>query len=300
MKKRFHEEHTNHERWAIPYADLMTLLLAFFVVMYALSAVNVSKYKVLAQSINQAFNGNGKVIRPLNGSRTPHDGPLPDPSRVLAGRPIALVKVPVPPPDAPPPGKEGAAAASAGNNPDSATLDHIAASVKSATKPLIANHQIALHRTKYWLEIEIRTDILFASGMARLQPTAMPILSRVAAVLAPYHNPLRIEGYTDNRPINTRAFPSNWELSAARAATVARLFSDHGVDPDRLGILGWSQYRPVASNATAAGRNRNRRVTILVLSDRGVPARFYSDARRVPDAGNGGGAQKGTPAPLQK
>jgi chemotaxis protein MotB len=156
--------------------------------------------------------------------------------------------------------------------------------VKAATQPLIDNHQIALHRTKYWLEIEIRTDILFSSGMARLQPAATPILERVAAVLAPYHNPLRVEGFTDNRPIRTSTFPSNWELSAARAATVARLFSDHGVDPDRLGILGWSQYRPLASNATAAGRNRNRRVTILVLSDRGVPARFYSDARRVPDA----------------
>jgi chemotaxis protein MotB len=107
------------------------------------------------------------------------------------------------------------------------------------------------------------------------------VLQSLAAILAPFPNPVRVEGYTDDVPIDTAIYPSNWELSAARAASVARLFSGHGVDPRRLGIIGWSEYRPAAGNDTVQGRNRNRRVLVVVLSNQHVPSRFSTDAQDV-------------------
>lgn len=287
MKKGGHEEHANHERWAIPYADLMTLLLAFFVVMYSLSAINEAKYRVLAESINEAFNGTGKVIEPVSPAAPARQVPLPDEARAANATPIALIKVPVAPRHLPLPGHEGAAAQpSQGEQTQMASLRSIGDKVEKALKPWIDARQVIVRRTRFWLEIEIRTDILFPSGVARLSPSAQDVLDDVSGVLAGFPNPVRVEGYTDDQPINTGAFPSNWELSAARAASVARLFSEHGVDPRRLGIFGWGQFRPVADNATAEGRNRNRRVTIVVLSDRGAPARFFSDQDRL-EAGAG-------------
>jgi len=157
--------------------------------------------------------------------------------------------------------------------------------VQHALQPLIDKSLITMRRTESYLEIEIRTDILFPSGVARLSTSADDVLSRIGAILSPFPNPLRVEGYTDDKPINTALYPSNWELSAARAASVARLFADKGVDPGRLGIIGWGQFRPAADNTSEEGRNRNRRVLVVVLSDGNAPSRFYSDAEHpVADA----------------
>jgi chemotaxis protein MotB len=117
--------------------------------------------------------------------------------------------------------------------------------------------------------------------VAQLSRPADTVLGNLAGILSPFGNPLRIEGYTDDKPINTVAYPSNWELSAARAASVARLFTEHGISPARLGIIGWGQFRPAADNATAEGRNRNRRVLVVVLSDHATPVRYSGDAERV-------------------
>jgi chemotaxis protein MotB len=117
--------------------------------------------------------------------------------------------------------------------------------------------------------------------VAQLSHQADAVLSSLGGILAPFGNPLRIEGYTDDKPINTAVFPSNWELSAARAASVARLFTEHGVSPSRLGIIGWGQFRPAADNVTVEGRNRNRRVLVVVLSDHATPTRYSGDADRL-------------------
>jgi chemotaxis protein MotB len=138
-----------------------------------------------------------------------------------------------------------------------------------------------VRRTPNWLEIEIRTDILFPSGVATLSPSANSVLTNLGDILAPFANPLRVEGYTDDVPIDTNTYPSNWELSAARAASVARLFSQHGVDPERLGIVGWGQYRPAADNESEDGRNKNRRVLVVVLSDKAGPRRFYTNSDAI-------------------
>lgn len=291
MRKKHHEDHVNHEAWAIPYADLMTLLLAFFVVMYAVSVVNEGKYRVLSQSIVEAFNGSSHVIAPMPPEHAkPHNV---DPAIAApASKPgAAAAPISIPVPSRPAPIRTTALRAphetvrdeseEARNARQQANLSRIQSQVQQAMQPLIDKNLVIVRRTPNWLEIEIRTDILFPSGVAQLSAPADTVLSRLAGILAPFNNPLRVEGYTDDKPISTAVYPSNWELSAARAARVARLFGDHGISPVRLAIIGWGQFRPAADNATAAGRNRNRRVVVVVLGDHATPTRYSSDADPV-------------------
>lgn len=277
MRRKREEEHVNHERWAIPYGDLITLLLAFFVVMYAMSAVNEGKYRVMSQSILEAFHGSSRVISPAPESRDAPSttAPAVDPMLNKAGSSLNPIPLPLSQPDA--------ATAPKDSKPDreQQNLNDIQRQVEQALQPLIDKKLVVLRRTPSWLEIEIRTDILFSSGVARLAAPAEKVLDNLGQILAPFPNPLRVEGYTDNEPINTPQFPSNWELSAARAASVARLFADHGVDPGRLGIMGWGEVRPIADNSTVDGRNRNRRVLVVVLSGSKAPSRFTSDADQL-------------------
>ena len=287
MRKKKHEEHLNHEAWAIPYADLMTLLLAFFVVMYAVSVVNEGKFRVMSESMTEAFNGGSQVIAP----------PSPDKRAAPAAWPSLLppgstFDAPLAPIRAPLPLRRTAAPPAARDSGRPSTLERIEDQVRQALQPLIDKQLVVLRRTPDRLEIEIRTDILFPSGVARLSPSAGHVLSQLAAILAPFANPLRVEGFTDDVPISTPLYPSNWELSAARAASVARLFAGHGVRPDRLGILGWGDVRPLASNATAAGRNQNRRVLVVVENDAPASSRSRSAATQI------GAALAGTAAAL--
>jgi chemotaxis protein MotB len=279
MRKKRHEEHVNHEAWAIPYADLMTLLLAFFVVMYAVSVVNAGKFRVMSASMSEAFNGGGPLIALPAGAHSPEAGVIPS-SR--SSSPVnAPIQLPI----------MQRAAAVHGKVAHLATLEQIEGKVQRVLQPLIDKKLVALRRTPDRLEIEIGTDILFPSGVATLSKPATQVLLELGKVLAPFPNPLRVEGFTDNVPISTPLYPSNWELSAARAARVARLFADDGVSPTRLGILGWGEVRPVASNATAEGRNRNRRVLVVVQNELSEPpntgASASTDGRQA-DLGQGG------------
>jgi chemotaxis protein MotB len=311
MRRRRHDEHTNHEAWVIPYADLLTLLLALFVVLYAMSSVNTTKYRALAQAISAAFNGSRQVIEPMQPSSP--QSRVPVPAAAPTQTPSApLTRVPLPMPTA-----QVSSRAISQSHPmnliklsnEQQNLDRIRDEVERALQPLIDKNMVVVRRTTTWLEIEIRTDILFPSGVATLSLTASQVLTRLGDILAPFSNPLRVEGYTDDMPINTAVYPSNWELSAARAASVARLFADHGVAPDRLGIIGWGEYHPSVPNDSADGRNRNRRVLVVVLSDRAAPTRFYSNTDQIgltasaatlpPDSatGNAADAPAGMPAP---
>jgi chemotaxis protein MotB len=131
---------------------------------------------------------------------------------------------------------------------------------------LISDDLVSVRRMQSWLEVEIRTDVLFPSASAALVSDAVPIMTKLAHTLQPFPNPIRIEGYTDNLPINSDRFPSNWELSAARAASVARLFTSLAIDPKRLTVTGYGEFRPIADNKTAEGRDKNRRVVLVVLA----------------------------------
>ena len=126
------------------------------------------------------------------------------------------------------------------------------------------------------MEVEIKTSILFPSGSAILQPEALPILSEIADILKDFPNPIHVEGFTDSVPINTVAFPSNWELSAGRAASVVHLFTKDGVEPRRMAAIGLGEYRPIADNATAEGRNKNRRVVLLIMESASADKMFGS------------------------
>ncbi|ULU27374.1 flagellar motor protein MotD [Dyella terrae] len=279
-KKKHHEDHVNHEAWAIPYADLMTLLLAFFVVMYAVSVVNEGKYRVMSNSIIEAFNGSSHVIAPMPQTRAqPHNvDPAIASPQTQPGAATTPVSVPIP---ARPQLVRASDMRSASQSDERRNLEVIRDQVQRALQPLIDKKMVIVRKTTSWLEIELRTDILFQSGAAKLSPEAMDALDNMASILKPFPNPVRVEGYTDDRPINTSLYPSNWKLSAARAASVARLFSEQGVEPSRLGIMGWGEFRPTADNGTEDGRNHNRRVLIVVLSEDNAPKRFYNDAQNA-------------------
>jgi len=268
-----HEEHTNHEAWAIPYGDLITLLLAFFVVMYALSSVNEGKYRLLSDSLYAAFRGTPRTMEPVQVGEQDqvgpgadsHAGPLQQNRQAkTTSTPLEAVKLAADTPqlgnvlhetspDLPSPAERAA-------------LAHVADQLESALAGLIQKDIVGVRRSDLWVEVEIRSDLLFPSGSARLAPNAVTVLEQLAQVLAPLPNAVRVEGHTDNVPIRNAIFYSNWELSAARAGSVVHVLSGHGVAPNRLAVVGFGEQRPSHTNDTAQGRNANRRVVVVILA----------------------------------
>ncbi len=148
----------------------------------------------------------------------------------------------------------------------SAALAHVADQVEEAMQDLVRRKVVTVRRTDLWIEVEIRADILFPSGVAQLSPNAAGVIDQLAGVLAPLPNAIRVEGHTDNVPIRTAVFYSNWELSAARAGSVVRMLAAQGVGPGRLAVVGLGEEHPIQTNDTAQGRNANRRVVVVILS----------------------------------
>ena len=286
-RKHKHEEHTNHEAWAIPYGDLVTLLLAFFVVMYALSTINEGKFRVLSDSLQAAFRGAPRTLEPVNvGEKSRGSGADIAVSIVqqatLNGQPRQMLEAITVDTQL----STGGRKSTDKLDPEGKVivppaLGRVADEIEKALAPLMAADMIAVRRHSTWVEVEIRTDILFASGVAKLSDAALPALNILAETLAKYPNPIRVEGHTDNRRISTSTFPSNWELSAARAASVVHLFARGGVDPARLAVIGLGEFRPSQSNDTAAGRNSNRRVLIVILAGDQAPEDAFGEDRGV-------------------
>jgi len=277
-RKRKHEEHQNHEAWAIPYGDLITLLLAFFVVMYAISSVNEGKFRVLSDSLQAAFRGSPKTLDPVQvGEKSRGNGADIAVSIVqqanLEGQPRDMLEaVAVGGQDG-----EGLGPAplnGAGQGANSKQIEvivppelaKVADAVEASLAALVDSDLVTVRRHSFWIEVEIRADILFPSGVATISPSAVPALQALAKTLAPFPNPIRVEGHTDNKPIKTVLFPSNWELSAARAASVVHLLADGGVSPKRLSVIGLGEWRPAKPNDTPDNRNANRRVLLVILS----------------------------------
>jgi len=292
------EEHTNHEAWAIPYGDLVTLLLAFFVVMYAVSSLNEGKYRVLSDSLFAAFRGTPRTLDPVQiGQKQVGQGGQVRPvaQQVVMEQPRQLLPVAPttsaaePPPPAPP--------AAAPADPAAEQLASLARHVETAMRDLVDDNLVAVRRHGTWVEIELRTDFLFSSGEAVLAPAADDILRKISESLQPFPNPIRVEGHTDNRPINTRAYPSNWELSSARAASVVHLFMQSGIDPRRLAVIGLGEHRPAQSNDTAEGRNANRRVLLVILSGTGAPEGSYADDRAANQGNSAPASNNNVPVP---
>jgi chemotaxis protein MotB len=247
-RKKVHEEHENLERWLVSYADFITLLFAFFVVMYAISSVNEGKYRVLSDSIVQAFQE--KQIK-----KQLIDMGHQNPSILAgAGKPI---------------GKATPEKINATDKQDSLETAHmksIARDVMTAMASLVQKGQVKVTQSPRGITVEINASTLFPSGEATLAPASVEALSAVAKVLALTDNPIQVEGHTDNIPIKGGIYPSNWELSSARAAAVVRLLAEQGVPQSRMVAIGYADNRPLDTNATPEGRARNRRVNVLILN----------------------------------
>lgn len=236
-RRRHQEEHENHERWLVSYADFITLLFAFFVVMYSISSINEGKYKVLSDSLTGVFNQPDRAIKPIPiGEERPRTT-TPEVSQVDESHPSEAPSDP---------------------------LEDIAQGMRDAFGDMIMSDQMTVRGNELWVEIELNSSLLFPSGDAVPTDKAFTIIEKIAKILAPYENPVHIEGFTDNLPINTPQFPSNWELSTARAASIVRMLAMDGVNPGRLAAVGYGEFQPLADNATAEGRTRNRRVVLVV------------------------------------
>lgn len=240
-RRREADDPENHDRWLVSYADFITLLFAFFVVMYGISSINEGKYRIMSDSIGIAFRSeSGSSPGPL---KLPHRD---DPA--LIQRAPARLK---------------------SDEMQAAKKEHLrnlAKDIKQALAPLMANGKVRVTEGALGIIVDISASALFAPGEARLDPGAVRSLGTVGSVLAAADFPVVVEGHTDNIPISTPQFPSNWELSAARAASVVRLFIDTGMDARRLTATGYADQRPVADNVTSDGRQSNRRVAITIES----------------------------------
>ncbi|MEI8030209.1 MAG: flagellar motor protein MotD [Comamonadaceae bacterium] len=227
----------SQDRWLVSYADFITLMFALFVVMYGLSSVSEGKFRVLGDSLFNAFGSN--VVRRL---QPPTQPATPDLAARSFGKP--------PEPQA----------------KQREQMRGLARDILMVMDELVRDGQVRVTQTNWGISVEINASVLFASGQAQVRAESGRTLQKVAKVLATTEQVIQVEGYTDNMPIKTSQFPSNWELSAARASSVVRLLIDNGVAEPRLSVIGYGPNRPVMDNTTPAGRARNRRVTVMILS----------------------------------
>jgi chemotaxis protein MotB len=254
------EEHENHERWLVSYADFITLLFAFFVVMYAVSQVNEGKYRVLSDALINAFQPDGRApviiqppVQPQGPDSGAQSGTIPHIPAKRSDDAVRRVR--------------------------EQRMRTIARDVLQALEPLVKEGQVRVTESARGIAVEINASVLFKSAQAALEPESARALAAVAKVLAGADNDVEVEGHTDTERIYTAQFPSNWELSGARASSVVRLFIDNGVVPKRLIASGFSDTRPVDSNGTPEGKARNRRVTVMIRPETDEPVEVLEEKR---------------------
>ncbi len=271
-------EHDNDERWLLTYADMITLLMALFMVLFSISSVNISKYRTLQMALKAAFSGDilpgGKSIEQpgasANSSRAPTTIDTPAIVRLVPNVTSELEHVSG--------GQTGSAQASAQSAASSAASVQLSAAQQEQASFQALQRELNAYAAKHGfaksvhvaieqrgLAIRVLTDsLLFSSGSATLESHGQPLLTEIAALLNVDHvHPIAVEGNTDNVPISG-TFPSNWELSTARASSVVRFLLSKGVDPQRLSAIGYADQHPIATNSTPAGRALNRRVEIVL------------------------------------
>lgn len=254
MIRRESEEYSiPHDRWLVSYSDFITLLFAFFVVMYSISQVNDGKYRVLSEALRNDFNNtqstiSQSILEPSQAgdiSRTEEEVYFElyeNNSSLIVG--------------------EGGYGKDEEKDPD--ILEEISILMESAFDELMGDELVSLKTTGDWLELELQSSLLFDSGKTALSTRAITIFEDVAFILKEYSNEVRVGGYTDNQQMSSPQYPSNWELSAARSAIVVRTLAEKGVDPMRMSAVGYGEFRPSSTNDTERGRARNRRVILFV------------------------------------
>jgi len=250
MSRKKKHEHVNHERWLVSYADFITLLFAFFVVLFASSQADKKKQAAVAAAMQAAFT-------PLN-TFDPHTKtpPIADNSVAPQITKPAAIALPLPP---------------AGSTQLEQSEGRIKQVLSTKGSNGVPPGSITTRMTDEGLVISLNEIGFFASGSAEVRAAALDILTAIALSLP--NAPVRVEGHTDNVPIHTSQYATNWELSTARATTIARLLLEHSaLSPTNLSAAGYAEYHPVASNSTEEGRSKNRRVDIILLRDR-APSR---------------------------
>jgi chemotaxis protein MotB len=253
------EEHENEERWLVSYADMMTLLFCLFMVLFAISSVNTSKFEALQHALQDAFSGKilsgGKAVMQTGSQEPPKPAP-PEPP-LPAIQPLNALNT------TESASSQAAQARAKQEQQDFKALKHRIDALAKA-QGVSANVHTEIRRQG--LVIELLTDrVFFASGSATLEAPATRLLAKVGGIVASEHrHPLVVEGHTDSQPIATGQYPSNWQLSGARAAAVVQNFSSDGVNERRMSLSGYASERPKDTNSTAQGRARNRRVDIVL------------------------------------
>lgn len=247
-RKPIEDDDESPDRWLVSYADFITLLFAFFVVMYAISSVNQSKYNDLTSSMGSAFSG----VSPAETEG--HIKNRPGTKNKIKGQQSSLIK-PLP----------LSHLYSEKLRRERESMTNMGIDLSNALAPLINEGKVRVAQNNRGIRIDIHDSLLFSAGSAELAATASGILNEIAMLIKDNQRLIQVEGHTDNTPIHNAIFFSNWELSAVRASSVVRMLSDAGIADNRLSALGFGSAQPVSDNDTPLGRARNRRVSIMVL-----------------------------------
>jgi chemotaxis protein MotB len=255
IEQRLLEESGDTARWIISYADFITLLFAFFVVMYSISSVNDGKFRVLSDSMVAVFNEPSHRPVPIDLGGSPD---LDEPASAEMLEEVALEQDDTFDPEVLPFDVDATAT--------------VAERVTAAMAPLIEDTDVIVRDGQQWLEVELPSELLFASGRAVLNVEAGPIINSMARALRGVKTPIRVEGFTDNVPLHGGRFGSNWQLSAARAAALVDRFTSAGIDPQVMSAIGFGEFHPVAVNDNAEGRRKNRRVVVAIAKHESVAA----------------------------
>jgi chemotaxis protein MotB len=268
-RRRSTGDANNHDRWLVSYADFVTLLFAFFVVMYSISAVNEEKYKAFSSSLETAFNEKNRQLKEISAIQAAAQAN----AAISAAEPNPVLE-------------EVATGFDLANEKKQLAL--VSDLLTESLGPLVDKNLVSIKKKDYWIELELNSELLFLSGDAELATGAKPLLQKIAKEFKTLPNAINVEGHTDTNPISTPEFPSNWELSSARATRVVQEFIKEGIDPVRLSAIGYGQYHPVADNGTEEGRFKNRRVVVLLISQGfsryGTSGQEYADlAQKQPE-----------------
>jgi chemotaxis protein MotB len=282
-KKHHHEEHENHERWLVSGYDMMTLLFAVFVVLFAISSTNVSKVKELTKSLQEAFSGpvlTGGQAMMDRGNQSEDEKASPTPP-LTSISPAQAVDLAMKGTDK----NQAAAEASARGAELAAREEQAFQALKKRIDALVKDagltDKVSTTVTERGLKVRLLTDrLLFSSGSAVINPAAYRTLDAIGGIIAgEAKHPVQVEGHTDDRPIHTSQYPSNWQLSGGRAAAVVQRLVGAGVAPRRTSLGGYAAVHPVSSNETSAGRARNRRVEIVLTRLHGADQSHGGDAK---------------------
>ncbi len=252
-RRKLIEEPENHERWLVSYADFITLLFAFFVVMYSISSVNNHKYESLTQALDHAFKqeqGNPVVTEKVSEQVGP---PPTDIKPIILETPTAEEE-------------KKRQQLSDEILQERRELMKVTDDLQDVLAPYIKDDLVTIKQHDFWVELEMNSELLFLSGEAELSRKAIPVIEKVAQTIRSMPNVVNIEGHTDDVPIDTLEYPSNWDLSSARATSVVRELIKNNISPGRLSAVGYGEFHPIADNNTESGRFKNRRVLLVLMS----------------------------------